>query len=111
MARPWPRYSLEEVARHCSKDDAWIVVNDIVYNMTPHLANHGGWTLGSKQTTLIALLSAMGQDCTDDFVEVHSEAALKMMPSMQVGVLDKPNTARRRVRYRTWEELQAAGSV
>ena len=28
--REWPQYRMEEVARHCRKDDAWIVVRDQV---------------------------------------------------------------------------------
>jgi cytochrome b involved in lipid metabolism len=65
-----------------------------------------------KVSTLIAILSAMGQDCTDDFNEVHSQAAKRMLPSFQVGVLDHPNRAgKRRTTFRTWEQLEAAGVV
>ena len=38
--------------------------------------NHEGWRNGSKQTTLVAILGAAGSDCTDDMLEVHSEACL-----------------------------------
>ena len=78
--QPWPRYTLADVARHKHKNDCWIVVHDNVYDMTPHVQNHEGWTNGSKQTTLLAILSGMGEDCTLDFDEVHSGHARKMLP-------------------------------
>jgi hypothetical protein len=34
--REWPVFALEEVAQHRTHDDAWIVVRDRVYDMTPH---------------------------------------------------------------------------
>jgi hypothetical protein len=71
--------------------------------------NHEGWTHGGKQSTLIAVLSACGQDCTDDFDEAHSALAQRQLAAFQVGVLDRPNTGRRRARLRTWEQLQADG--
>ena len=35
--RDWPVYTLAQVALHDRKDDAWIVVNDAVYDMTAHV--------------------------------------------------------------------------
>lgn len=109
--REWPTYSLEEVRKHWRKDDAWIVVNDRVYDMTHHVQQHEGWHQGGKQSTLITILSAMGTDCTDDFLEVHSAKAMMMLRAFQIGVLDKPNTGCKRVTFRTFEELEAMGAV
>ena len=68
--------------------------------------NHEGWRNGSKQTTLVAILGAAGSDCTDDMLEVHSEAALRQLAGFQIGVLDAPNPCRpRRARFKTWDEL------
>ena len=78
--RSWPVYTLEEVAQHAHKDDCWIVVHDIVYDMTPHVRNHEGWTGAGKISTLIALLAAMGTDCTHDFDESHGPDAVRQMP-------------------------------
>mmetsp|Transcript_34592 Transcript_34592/g.73870 ORF Transcript_34592/g.73870 Transcript_34592/m.73870 type:complete len:110 (-) Transcript_34592:86-415(-) len=104
-------YTLAQVAAHCTKDDAWIVVHDKVYDLTPHLKNHEGWVNVGKVSTLLALLSSMGQDCTDDFVEVHSPTAWKMLAAFQIGTLAEPNTGPRRIKYRTWEEMQQEGVV
>ena len=74
--------------------------------------NHEGWRNGSKQTTLVAILGAAGADCTDDMLEVHSEAALRQLAGFQIGVLDAPNPCRpRRARFKTWDELVEMGRV
>ncbi len=109
------KYTLEEVAKHNHKNDAWIVVNDIVYDMTPHVLHHPGWNPsgGAGQvSTLIAILGACGHDCSDDFNEVHSPAAWKQMPAFKVGVLDPPNPApkgTRRAAFKSWDQLVAEG--
>ena len=74
-SKPWPAYSLAQVAAHAHKDDCWIVVDDKVYDMTPHVRNHEGWIGSGKISTLLAILSAMGTDCTDDFAALHSAKA------------------------------------
>ena len=107
--RAWPIYTLEEVGTHRTHDDAWIVVHDRVYDMTAHVRNHEGWTHGGKQSTLLAILSACGQDCTHDFDDVHSPHAHRQLAAFQIGVLDTPNTGCRYARLRTWEQLQAEG--
>ena len=58
-------YTLEEVAAHNHKDDAWIVVDDIVYDMTPHLRHHEGWSGSGKVSTLIALVFTYGLKSAD----------------------------------------------
>ena len=159
----WPVYTMAEVREHATREDCWLVVHDKVYDMTPHVRNHEGWENSGKVSTLLAVLSAMGQDATEDFVEVrrgcarsayapastpavgsspalvpraspalgahsphrvpgphpaspmtvqvHSDAAWRMLTPLQIGVLDRPNTPPRRVRFRSWEELQRAGVV
>ena len=110
--RKLPRYTLEEVARHNRSTDAWIVVHDVVYDMTGHVLNHEGWTNGSKQSVLIAVLSAMGTDCTLDFDDaVHSPHAMAQLAAVKIGVLDQPNVDRQYIRYRAWEELVEMGVV
>ena len=77
--------------------------------MTPHVLNHEGWVNGSKQTTLLAILSGMGEDCTLDFDEVHSGHARKMLAALQIGVLEPPNPNRGYITFKTWDELMASG--
>ena len=109
--KAWPTYTLDDVSKHKTKDDCWIVVNDCVIDMTSHVRNHPGWNNGSKVSTLLAILSAMGQDCTDEFDTVHSQHAKRQLAAFKIGMLDQPNKDVRSIRYRTWEELEAAGVV
>jgi cytochrome b involved in lipid metabolism len=46
--KAWPTYTLDDVSKHKTKDDCWIVVNDCVIDMTSHVRNHPGWSNGSK---------------------------------------------------------------
>ena len=110
--RPWPVYTLSQVTEHRHKDDCWIVVNDKVYDMTPHVRNHEAWIGSSgKISTLLAILSAMGTDCTDDFNETHDANGFRELNAFQIGVLDQPNTTRQRIKYYTWEQLVASGCI
>ena len=108
--REWPVFTMADVALHAHKDDAWIVVNDKVYDMTKHVETHEGWIGSGKVSTLIAILSAMGTDCTEDILESHDYHAMRQIDLFQIGVLDQPNTGSdRRAQFLLWEELEEAG--
>ena len=106
--KTWPVYTLEEVGEHAHKDDCWIVVNDKVYDMTKHMETHEGWNGSGKVSTLVALLSAMGTDCTDDVLESHDRHAMRQISMFQIGVLDEPNGGSKLVRFLTWEQIEEA---
>jgi cytochrome b involved in lipid metabolism len=63
-ARGKVRVPMDEVARHRSEDDAWMVIRGKVYNVTPYLRFHPG---GIPQ-----LKRAFGTDGTALFDEKHS---------------------------------------
>ena len=107
--RRWPVYTMEDVAKHAHKDDCWFVIHDKVIDLTKHLATHEGWTGGGKVSTLIALLCAMGTDCTEDVLDSHDTHAMRQIELFQIGVLDKPNTGCQRMQFLTWEQIEAAG--
>lgn len=56
-------YTLEEVAAHNKSDDAWMVLEGIVYDITDYLSAHPG---GSS-----ILLKFAGKDATRQFNAVH----------------------------------------
>ena len=47
-----PLISQAELALHTKRDDAWISVAGTVYDITPHLVHHPGWTQAGVSTVL-----------------------------------------------------------
>lgn len=57
------KYTIEDVNKHNTNDDCWIIVKNNVYNMTEFSSIHpGGKNL---------ILSVAGKDATDFFDELH----------------------------------------
>lgn len=65
-----PQFTMEEVKKHKTKDDAWIVVHGKVYDITDHILNHPGWH-NAAITTVLSILAHIGSDCTEEFVDIH----------------------------------------
>ena len=71
------RYTMKEVAKHDTEDDCWFVVNDVVYDCTAFLKQHPG---GADSIVINA-----GTDCTEDFTDIHSDRAWKMLKDYAIG--------------------------
>ncbi|XP_019854312.1 PREDICTED: cytochrome b5 reductase 4-like [Amphimedon queenslandica] len=63
--------SREELARHCTEDDAWTCYNGKVYNITAYFRFHPG---GKED-----LMKAAGKDCTILFDEAHKWVNIQSM--------------------------------
>lgn len=74
--------TLEEVAKHNSRTDAWLVIEDVVYNVTPYLEYHpGGVTI---------LATAAGKDATSLFNKYHPWVNVQsMLDKHVIGYLSK----------------------
>jgi flavocytochrome c len=71
---PTTEYSLEEVAKHNTKDDLWIAVKGIVMDLTSWVNDHPG---GPQ-----ALFSHMGRDASEEFEMLHDDEVIpKYLPA------------------------------
>lgn len=74
-------YSLEEVARHNTRDDLWVVIDDNVYDLTKFARLHPGGRF--------PLVEVAGKDATTAFYGLHRADLLaqKRYQRMIVGKL------------------------
>ena len=70
-AAPLPKYTTEEVAKHCTKEDCWIIIGEMVYDVTPFVEQHPGG--------IGPMVALAGKDCTDVFANYHSARVYKYM--------------------------------
>lgn len=63
-------FTLVEVKKHNTKEDAWIAVGGKVYDITDHILNHPGWD-SAAITTVLSILAHIGSDCTQEFIDIH----------------------------------------
>lgn len=74
-------YTLEEVAKHNKKSDAWIIINNKVADITKWIPSHPGGDI---------IMKGVGKDATSLFNSVgHDEYAKKMVKKYQIGILKK----------------------
>merc|ERR1711988_940745 len=73
-------YILEEVAKHTSKSDCWVVVSGQVLDVTKFLGEHPGGEL--------AILTFAGKDATEEFNMIHPPDVIgKYAPDAVIGSL------------------------
>ncbi|KAJ3207964.1 Cytochrome b5 type B (outer mitochondrial membrane) [Dinochytrium kinnereticum] len=83
-------YTLDEISKHKSRKDCWMVVHGNVYDLTDFLDEHPG---GEE-----VVLEQAGVDGTEAFEEIgHSDDARDMLKKYLIGKLDgasvKPTAA------------------
>merc|ERR1719330_1168745 len=70
----------EEVAKHTTKSDCWVILNDKVLNVTSFLSQHPGGEL--------AILTFAGKDATAEFDMIHPPDVVgKYAPDAIIGVV------------------------
>lgn len=75
-----PEVTADEVSRHCTPSDAWIIIDGVAFDVTSLLGNHPGGTG--------VLAAHAGRDATREFAHLsHSTRARRMLPGLAVGRL------------------------
>ncbi|RDD46581.1 Delta(8)-fatty-acid desaturase [Trichoplax sp. H2] len=72
-------YTIEEIAKHNTENDLWIIINNKVYDVTKWIPYHPGGNL--------PILNLGGHDVTDAFRGFHPDWAFKKLSAFQVGIL------------------------
>merc|ERR1711879_38536 len=80
VAQELREITAEEVAKHNTKDDCWVIVNGEVLDVTNFLGDHPG---GAKAILLFA-----GRDASDEFNMLHKpDVVAKYAPECIIGKL------------------------
>jgi cytochrome b involved in lipid metabolism len=75
---PDKEFSMDEVAKHNTKDDLWVVVKGVVMDLTNWLDEHPG---GPQ-----AIMNFMGRDATEEFEMLHDDEVIpKYAPAQVIG--------------------------
>ncbi|CAE8694034.1 unnamed protein product, partial [Polarella glacialis] len=73
-------YTMDEVAKHTTKSDCWVVVDGQVLNVTSFLSEHPGGEL--------AILTFAGKDATEEFNMIHPPDVIgKYAPDAIIGMI------------------------
>ncbi len=68
-----------EVSKHNKENDAWLVINNNVYDVTKWIPRHPG---------ALAILKGIGKDATNIFYKTgHSKKAIKYLDNLLIGKL------------------------
>jgi len=101
------KYSMKHVEGHKDKNSTWIVIHDLIYDVTKFLEEHPG---GEE-----VLLEQAGKDATEHFEDVgHSTDARTMMKDFCIGELrdeDKANTKENSKKWGAYEEEKEEAST
>jgi cytochrome b5 len=82
-ARTFP---MTEIAKHRTRGDAWVVIDDRVFDVTSWAMQHPG---GAD-----IILACSGGDASREFADVgHSSDAREKLDGLQIGVLREPTRA------------------
>jgi len=66
------------VAKHCTRDDAWVIIDERVYDVTRFIDKHPGG--------VGPILNLAGKDCTDVFANYHAHRIYRtMLPGFLIG--------------------------
>ncbi len=75
-----PKFSIDDVAKHTTENDAWIVIDNKVYDVSGFAKNHPGGHA--------ALMSQAGRDASDAFLAFHLADTREYLADFLIGELE-----------------------
>lgn len=94
-------FTMDEVAKHVTKGDCWVVVAGQVLNVTNFLSEHPGGEL--------AILTFAGKDATEEFNMIHPPDVIgKYAPNAIIGALGEGKKKKEKKSEKPKEEAKAA---
>jgi cytochrome b involved in lipid metabolism len=85
MTQKLPEYSMGEVRKHNNENDAWLVIDGYIYNVTKFVSHHPGGNV---------IYHGLGKDATHLFDIWHcgkNSTARNILPSYLIGKIKKYN--------------------
>jgi len=73
------KYSWDEVHKHRSAEDCWMVIEGKVYDVTPWVNKHPGGQL---------IMNGAGRDATPLFISYHPLHVQTLLPKYRIGVIE-----------------------
>ena len=74
-------YTMDEVAKHKTKSDAWLVINGNVYDITKWIKKHPGGSI---------IMNGAGKDATKMYEAIgHSANSKSILKTLKIGKLKK----------------------
>jgi len=93
----------DEISKHNNAESTWIIIDDLVYDVTKFLMEHPG---GEE-----VILNLAGQDATDGFNDVgHSSDAKEMAKEYLIGRVHSDDQKNAKEPVETGSELQVSWS-
>ena len=98
------QHSIEEISKHDNEQDAWIIINGLVYDITTFVSKHPG----GKEI----IMKYAGYEASDQFEAFHKAYVKKYLKLYLIGMLECPiKTSKmdatedyRKLRKQLWEE-------
>mmetsp|Transcript_9220 Transcript_9220/g.22651 ORF Transcript_9220/g.22651 Transcript_9220/m.22651 type:complete len:254 (+) Transcript_9220:34-795(+) len=78
-------FSMDEVAKHNTITDGWIVVDGNVFNISNFASRHPGWHNGAQTSTVLAIKRNLGKECSNEYKTIHSLDARAMLMDYYIG--------------------------
>lgn len=79
--KPKPQYTTASVAKHNTRNDCYLIINNNVYSVSSYISSHPG---GTENITDVC-----GQEVTGIFADIHSNKAWDLLKKYKIGTISQ----------------------